>query len=193
MHHSHTKTVFTDLQLEKLQAVFDQDSTPGTSVKRYLAQDLGLKAKAVQVWFNNRACRGKKRGERLISRNVSCISQLKYSPVRLGKNKKYEKEMLDTRSSSNTPNGITFKNENYYEGKFKAQNPDFNITLQKETVPYEVNRMDTLEYHNLKQQALANIFGTYNDQPQLLRSFQATPDQDFHNFNFFKQLFPTKS
>lgn len=204
MKHKSQKTTFSHLQVSKLQAIFDQDSTPGTNVKRYLAHDLGLEPKAVMVWFNNRATRGKRKNERLISRTVNSIKELKYEPLNLNntmvQRNSYGNELDLQKSLSNTTTNtpkVGFKDLHK-----RFLNPANNINTSSDStiltepnlnniVPYFVNDTTTFDYYNLKLKAINNLFGTIESElrPTLTRPYHVLKEQDFVNFSFIQKIF----
>lgn len=59
--HRRKRTAFTARQLEKMQAVFQWNKYPGVTVREALATELGISEASVQVWFQNRRSKWRKR------------------------------------------------------------------------------------------------------------------------------------
>lgn len=59
--HRRKRTAFTARQLERMQAVFQWNKYPGVTVREALASELGISEASVQVWFQNRRSKWRKR------------------------------------------------------------------------------------------------------------------------------------
>lgn len=55
------RTAFTVRQLERMQSVFQWNKYPGVTIREALAAELGISEACVQVWFQNRRSKWRKR------------------------------------------------------------------------------------------------------------------------------------
>ncbi|KAL9983953.1 hypothetical protein ACROYT_G006202 [Oculina patagonica] len=59
--HRRKRTAFTVRQLGRMEAVFQWNKYPGVTVREALATELGISETSVQVWFQNRRSKWRKR------------------------------------------------------------------------------------------------------------------------------------
>lgn len=70
--------------MEILERSFNEVKHPDTSRREKLAKEVGLPAKTIQIWFQNRRARERKFGKEKRITDHSCIQQLdSSSPVKL--------------------------------------------------------------------------------------------------------------
>ncbi|KAJ7388858.1 hypothetical protein OS493_035198 [Desmophyllum pertusum] len=55
------RTAFTDEQLDRLEDSFENEKFPGIQIREDLARELGIGEARIQVWFQNRRARWRKR------------------------------------------------------------------------------------------------------------------------------------
>ncbi|KAJ7394696.1 hypothetical protein OS493_000521 [Desmophyllum pertusum] len=55
------RTAFTDEQLDRLEDSFENEKFPGIQIREDLARELGIGEDRIQVWFQNRRARWRKR------------------------------------------------------------------------------------------------------------------------------------
>ncbi|XP_031559139.1 retinal homeobox protein Rx-A-like [Actinia tenebrosa] len=55
------RTFFTNEQLDRLEEVFQKERFPGITTREELTDELGIKEDRIQVWFQNRRARWRKR------------------------------------------------------------------------------------------------------------------------------------
>ncbi|XP_015774050.1 PREDICTED: retinal homeobox protein Rx1-like isoform X1 [Acropora digitifera] len=55
------RTAFTDEQLDRLEEAFENEKFPGIQIREDLSRELNIKEDRIQVWFQNRRARWRKR------------------------------------------------------------------------------------------------------------------------------------